>query len=79
MLKQRILDAIAARPGISIGELKSRVPEAKAWQVHNALDALRRAGAIEAAGYARYRVPARPSSSAGRTQTAPIARLMAGR
>ena len=79
MLRDRILAVIQASPGVSIGELKIQVPDAKAFQIHNALDALRKAKAIEATSYAHYRVPERRASSAGRTQTAPIARLMAGR
>ena len=79
MLRAQILALIEASPGISIGELRSRVPGARFRQVHNALHELRKAGAIEAAGYGRYRVTTRTPAPAGRTQTAPMARLMAGR
>ena len=79
MLKRRILETLASAPGISIGDLKAALPDVKVRTLHAALDALRKAGAIEATSYAHYAILKRRPSSAGQGQTAPMARLMAGR
>ena len=80
MLRRQILSMIEAAPGVSVAALRASLPDAKLKQVHSAIKALRKAGAIEQARYGRYRLPAsRPRPVAGATQTAPLARLMAGR
>ena len=79
-LRAQILAIIEPSPGISLGDLKARLPDLSATQISNALFDLMTAGKIESAGFARYRLPEpRRPTTAGRGQTAPLARLMAGR
>lgn len=77
--RAKVLALITARPGISMEELRAALPACSVSQLRNAVAALRQIGAIENAGYGRYRVPSRQQSTAGAGQTAPLARLMAGR
>lgn len=86
MLNDRLLDLIAAKPGITTPELRAAFPKTKSAKIYRALHRLRQAGAVDMYEYRRYRLPAKASTVAPRTMASSsfirppsLERLMAGR
>jgi predicted transcriptional regulator len=81
-MRAKILRAIGDSPGIALAELRARLPDIGRTQLNNALHELRNQNRVEAADRCgRYRLSVRAAqrSPAGAGQTAPMAKLMAGR